>query len=198
MANRRTFVILASAFVVAAAVAVLFAGPKPAKAPPITFHFVSNDDPQATLNMGIGRKFWATNNTSRAVLVSVSIEIKVGSNWSAGASSFSYPPPSRILQFRTTRPQTSSRPGLGPHQAGYAELAGFTNQPSGTIWRAKANVGQELTGLPRVWAAITGYIHRRRFGLSGMPANRFSSTITYYGKPTEVLSGEIVEQENTN
>jgi hypothetical protein len=188
MANRRNLVIVAAVLAMAAALAGLLPLPRAARASPIAFHFDTNGELHDSGNIWFGRTFWVTNNTSKAVMVTiVSIEIKDGSNWNP-RSLFSASS-SRMLEFRLLR----SRPGLGPHQAGLADLdtsVPYISRPSGTTWRAIANVQEELTGIQRVWAAIQMYVQDRRF--SGAP-NPLSGTVTYWSKPTMVVSQELVE-----
>jgi hypothetical protein len=86
---------------------------------------------------------------------------------------------------------------LNPHKDGYATVE-LPIQPSGTIWRVKVSVAPILTGSEDKIARVKltpEFIGRRlRTGNTKIPINLFGANMYIPGKPTEVISQEILEE----
>jgi hypothetical protein len=142
--------------------------------------------------MPFGAIFWATNRTTNMLSVTLSaIEIKKETYWVSPLQS------SRRLPFQPPGQPPSGMGCLNPHAAGYASIQ-LSNQPSGTIWRAKVLVAPILTGFEDKVARIKHYpdlMQRRwRTGNTKTRMNPFATNMFFYGTPIEVRSQEILEE----
>ncbi|MCX6925538.1 MAG: hypothetical protein NT154_20365 [Verrucomicrobia bacterium] len=146
-----------------------------------------------------GAIFWATNHTSDTLIITLSaVEVKVGTKWTIRRYIH------QGLMFQPVYPARAApqaRPPVAPHEAGYAYARALVpNLPPGTTWRVRANVQPMLTGLADTVARVEAYpgdlLEQLHGGNTNYPSkpSTFSKRRTYWGKGTEIVSSEVLEE----
>lgn len=146
---------------------------------------------------GHGQAFWVTNNTDKALSITITkIEIHVGTEWQV----FSQPtePGPGSLYFK--HPDIN-RGWLTPHEAGYGRLlAQNISLPKDGVWRARVIVQEQLTGQEQVEAAAKLQSALEAAAKSGhntqesakIPSVPYASDVpTYWGHSQEIYSEEV-------
>jgi hypothetical protein len=155
-----------------------------------------------------GMVFWVTNHTTKQFVATLAaIEVKDGSNWVTQTRLIQH------LMFQPTNAAATARTREGkvakygpthvlfdPHGEGLAWARVSPNLPTGTTWRARANIQPLLTGLgdraARVKAysgEVIGQLEGRTNRVPSKPG-AFSKRLRYYGSPVQIVGPEVVEQ----
>jgi hypothetical protein len=160
--------------------------------PPITFRHVDPGDFSHNGTVYDGTAFWVTNHTQNEFRAMHGvIETKDGTNWVAQSR------PIDPILFRPVGQRTSPEFRLGPNMAAYAVVQ-LPSQPTGTVWRLRADFYPVLTGLSDTEARIKHYpdMLRQRIqsGNTNAPLNPFTTNMSFLGKRTSVVTQEISDQ----
>ena len=148
---------------------------------------------------GPARAFWVTNHTTNILVGRVVLEIKQETNWTVN------PRNTNTLGYRLTfcpLDAKGNQPFLAPHSEGYAipDSSEEWDLPKGTVWRVRAQVQEQLSGIPEKLAAVrvsADFLKfRLRTGNTKLPMHAFGSRTRLFGDPIKVLSDEVIETGN--
>ena len=190
----KRLVIIAVAIIVGVTAALIYGSRKKAiiQGQPITIRYFKPRQPNTLGYLSIGTVFWTTNHTSNTLNVQlVGIEVQTGTNWIIQRC------PRQSLEF--VSPGNSDFPHwLNPHEASYTAIP-LSNQPPGTTWRVRVEVAAKLSGIEESAARVTSYPNLLKMrlctGNTNIPVNPFSTGMSYFGHPTQVVSEDTSETQ---
>ena len=161
---------------------------------------LSQFDVSKPMSLSMGMVFSATNYTEHAVsLTAPAIEVKTGSKWTEQGG-----PNLQCIVF--TGPGCPIH--LSPHQAAYFVIEFSTRVPgsspgvnylpqgpTGTPWRLRLNVQDNLTGLADASARVKRASATIKDQLGGNTNSSITKVLspktTFFGKPVVVVSEEV-------
>ena len=197
MRQRRLLVFALLSAMVVGATGVLLSwhhrrtGIPPAPLIPITLCYVPDYDAAGALS-GYP-SFWATNNTEKALTVSLTaIEGRVGSGWLPFKQFV--PPLMQQIYFQTERGRQLE---LGPHEAAYGELDYGQSLvlPTAVPWRVKVSVAERLSGVGWEVEASRRLLELRlRTGNTNVPWHAMGTGLQAYRYKWTVVSQEVPPQ----
>jgi len=142
---------------------------------------------------GAGMIFTATNHTSMNLMIQYfGIELRQGTNWVTQLAYMSaFPQP-----MWWSNDFGGQDEFLGPHVGSQSPPLSYPNPPSGTIWRARFFVQQELTGREKFTARLGLVMQNLRLTLKYRKRigsfNPFAD-MRHFGNAVEIVTDDVAE-----